>query len=233
MSPAPELTKHPKLNSQPRPTHCQIMWLCCTDTRLSISSGWYCATDQEESLIITLITGLEEEEKETDTASGGGGWLSRTGWLAQFSHLSHILLYCNLTGVSAWLRANQSCHGCVPSNCLVWRRTISFGSGFYLCSLLTQSWLSVFYCTSTLFFYCLPLSWELSLSGTSFHLHTGWLELSQSDHWVLGHICYQEPFLQIAQLGWSPVFVKRTPFQNDEEPCALGNIQCCWHLQKF
>ena len=32
------------------------------------------------------------------------------------------------------------------------------------------------------------------LSGSFSHLHTGSLELIQSDHWVLGHLSYQRPF---------------------------------------
>ena len=40
-------------------------------------------------------------------------------------------------------------------------------------------------------------------SGSFSHLHTGSLELSQSDHRVLGHLSYQGPSPPIAQFGWT------------------------------
>lgn len=100
---APELTNHPKLNSRPQPADRQIMWLRCTDSRLSISAGWYCASDQRESLIIALITGLEEET-ETETASeGGGGWTGRgqSQASATFSPLSSQRL-CTVVLAVSW-----------------------------------------------------------------------------------------------------------------------------------
>lgn len=118
---APELTNHPKLNSRPQPADRQIMWLHCTDSRLSINWGWYCASDQRESLIITLITGLEEET-ETETASeGGGGWTGQvqSQALVTFSHslfkAVHSCPGCDLEDhrrVGRWIKLTlRSCSG--------------------------------------------------------------------------------------------------------------------------
>ena len=70
-------------------------------------------------------------------------------------------------------------------------------------------------------------------SGSFSHLHTGSLELSQSDHRVLGHLSYQGPCpLPIAQFGQaassrkSPGCSKLLPFKNYGGHCALGNLQC-------
>ena len=63
-------------------------------------------------------------------------------------------------------------------------------------------------------------------------LYTGSLELSHSDHQVLGHLSYQGPSPpHHAQFGWaassrkSPGCSKLLPFKNYGGHCALGNIQ--------
>lgn len=60
--------------------------------------------------------------------------------------------------------------------------------------------------------------------------HTGFLELSQSDQWVLNHVSYQESYPQIAIFSESSEKTsnssKLIPFQNDRGPCALRNLQC-------
>ena len=70
-------------------------------------------------------------------------------------------------------------------------------------------------------------------SGRFSHLHRGTLDLSQSDHWVLGHLSDQGPSSPSAQfrradssrksLGGSIFF----PFRDDEGHCFLEDLQCC------
>ena len=68
-------------------------------------------------------------------------------------------------------------------------------------------------------------------SGSFSHLHTGSLELSQSDHQVLGHLSYQGPSPPIAQFGLEASSRKSfgssklLPFKNYGGHCALGNLQ--------
>ena len=72
---------------------------------------------------------------------------------------------------------------------------------------------------------------ECCRSGSFFNFHTGFLELSQSDHWVLCHLSYQVPSPLIAQFGWAASSRKSTgcskllPFKNHGVHCALGNLQ--------
>lgn len=141
--------------------------------------------------------------------------------------------------VPVWLKASGRvdpavCRGSFPG--------LKANSQLWIRFWLARFWISgVFYSQLHLLFYCLdtpPSCQAVSPSGTSFHPHTGHLELCQSDHWDRAHISYEEPFLSflsvVAQLQKSPVFFfKSIPFQNDGEPCALGNIQCHRHLQKF
>lgn len=67
-------------------------------------------------------------------------------------------------------------------------------------------------------------------SGSYSHLHTGSLELSQSDHQVLGHLSYQGPSTPIAQLCWvassrrSPGYFKLLPFKNYGATVLLGTF---------
>ena len=68
-------------------------------------------------------------------------------------------------------------------------------------------------------------------SGGFSHLHTRPLELSQSDHRVLGHLSYEGPFPLIAQsgqvaLGRVLVVTKLLPFKNYGGHCAPGTLQC-------
>jgi hypothetical protein len=59
------------------------------------------------------------------------------------------------------------------------------------------------------------------------------MELCQSDHWVIGHLHDQGPSPPIVQFGWatssrkSVVGNKLVPFKNDEGHCVLGDLQCC------
>ena len=68
-------------------------------------------------------------------------------------------------------------------------------------------------------------------SGSFSHLHRGTVELSQSDHRVLGHLLDQGPSSLIGQFGRevssSLGGSKLLPFKNDGGHCVVGDLQCC------
>ena len=69
--------------------------------------------------------------------------------------------------------------------------------------------------------------------GSFSHLHTGSLELSQSDYRYLGHLSYQGPSPPIAQFGRLEASSRKSAgcsklllFWNSGGHSALGNLQC-------
>lgn len=104
MSPAPELTNHPKLNSQPQPAHRQITWLHCTDSKLSISSGWYCRYRPGRIPHHHSYHRAGGGERNTENKSRWGWWTGQV----------QSLFFPTLTQGRAqlsWLRAEE--HFCV------------------------------------------------------------------------------------------------------------------------
>jgi hypothetical protein len=73
-------------------------------------------------------------------------------------------------------------------------------------------------------------------SGRFSYLHRGTLDLSVSDHWVLGHLPGHGPTPTIAQVCLAASSrksldgAKLLSFKDDGGHCVLGDLQCCRYV---